>query len=78
MGKYKITYDKNRCTGALSCVGINADLWVPTPDGKVELKGSKETKKGVFELLIDEKDFDKNKNAVKVCPPGAIKIEPAK
>lgn len=75
MGKYKIIYNKNRCTGALSCVGVNADLWRPTPDGKVDLAGSKEISSGIFELEIDEKDYPKNKNAPRVCPPGAIKIE---
>lgn len=75
MVKYKLIYDKNKCTGALSCVGVNADLWKPTSDGKVELAGSKEVRPGIFELVIEEKDYPKNRNTPRICPPGAIKIE---
>ena len=76
MGKYKITFSKVKCTGALSCVGVNPKIWKPTSDGKVDLIGSKDQKNGTFELIIDEKDYPKNRNAVKVCPAGAIKIVP--
>ena len=76
MGKYKIIFSKAKCTGALSCVGVNPKIWKPSSDGKVDLVGAKDQKNGTFELLIDEKDYPKNKNAVKVCPAGAIKIEP--
>ena len=76
MGKYKIIFNKDKCTGALSCVGVNPKIWKPSSDGKVDLVGAKDQKNGTFELLIDEKDYPKNKNAVKVCPAGAIKIEP--
>jgi len=75
MVKYKIIFDKNTCTGALSCSGINPDLWVPDKEGKVDLVGAKETSKGIFELELDEEGYEKNKDAVTVCPPGAIKIE---
>ncbi len=78
MGKYKIIFSKAKCTGALSCVGVNQKIWKPSSDGKVDLVGSKDLKNGTFELIIDEKDYQKNKNAAKVCPVGAIKIEPVK
>ena len=76
MTKYKITFDREGCIGALACSGVSEEFWVPAPDGKVDLKGAtfnEETKK--WELIIDEEHLDVNKLAAEVCPVQVIIIE---
>ncbi|MFH0711382.1 MAG: ferredoxin [Candidatus Aenigmatarchaeota archaeon] len=74
MTKYKITFDRNKCIGALNCVGAAPDFWKLANDGKVDLVNSK--KKGnSFELIVDEKDYKNNLTASKVCPAQAVKVE---
>ena len=75
MAKYKIVFDRSKCIGALNCVGAAPDFWKTAEDGKVDLEGAKEVKKGMFELVIDEKNLQKNKLAMTSCPAAAIKIE---
>jgi len=76
MTKYKIIFDREACIGALSCNVIAPEFWELSKDGKVDLKEAKfneKTKK--FELIVDEKDLNINKEAESVCPVLAIKIE---
>ena len=76
MTKYKISYDRDACIGALGCLGVTEDLWELKDDGKVNLRGStfnEETKK--WELILDEKDFDIAKASEDSCPVQAIKVE---
>ena len=75
MAKYKIIFNRDKCIGALNCVGAAPEFWKRADDGKVDLAGSGEVKKGMFELMIDEKDLKRNSLAMKVCPAKAIKIE---
>ena len=76
MAKYKISYDREACIGALGCLGVTEELWELKEDGKVDLKGAKfneETQK--WELIVDEKDFDIAKASEDSCPVQAIKVE---
>ena len=76
MAKYKISYDREACIGALGCLGVTEELWELKDDGKVDLKGSvfnKETQR--WELIIDGKDFDIAKASEDSCPVQAIKVE---
>jgi len=75
MAKYKVVFDRNKCTGALNCVGAAPDFWKRADDGKVDLAGAGQVKSGTFELVIDEKDLKKNQLAAKVCPAKAIKVQ---
>jgi len=75
MVKYKVIFNRTKCTGALNCVGASPDFWKRADDGKVDLANSGQVKNGIFELIIDEKDLKKNTLAMKVCPAKAIKIE---
>ena len=75
MVKYKIEFDRELCIGALACTAVAEKFWPRADDGKVDLSGAKyneETKK--WELIIDEKDYEINKDAAEVCPVDAIKI----
>ena len=50
-------------------------LWPRAEDGKVDLTGAtynKQTKK--WDLIIDEKNFEINKDAADVCPVDAINV----
>ena len=75
MAKYKIEYDREICIGALACNAVAEHFWPRAKDGKVDLANAsynEQTKK--WELIIDEKDFEINKDAADVCPVDAIKI----
>lgn len=75
MQKYKIEFDRETCIGALACNAVAEDFWPRAKDGKVDLADAsynEQTKK--WELIIDEKDFELNKDAADVCPVDAIKL----
>jgi len=75
MTKYKIEFDRELCIGALACNAIAEDFWPRSEDGKVDLTNAKyneETKK--WELIIDVKDYETNKEAADACPVDAIVI----
>ena len=75
MAKYKIEFDRELCIGAVACTAVAPDFWPTSDDGKVDLVNAtynEETKK--WELIIEEKDFEVNKESAEVCPVEAIKI----
>jgi ferredoxin len=74
MKKYKIIFDREVCIGALACSAVSPDLWEIAKDGKVDLKGAKKNSEGKWELVIEEKDLQREKDAAHVCPVEAIKI----
>ncbi|MBI2670927.1 ferredoxin [Candidatus Woesearchaeota archaeon] len=75
MAKYKITFDREACIGAIACVSVNPKYWLTAEDGKVDLKGAKKNKDGKWELIIGEEDFVINRDSAEVCPVLAIKVE---
>ena len=73
MVKYKIEFDRELCIGAIACTAVAESFWPRSDDGKVDLSGAtynEETKK--WELIIEEKDYEINKEAAEVCPVDAI------
>lgn len=75
MAMYKIEFDRELCIGALACTAVAPDFWPRAEDGKVDLTGAtynETTKK--WELTIEEKDFEINKESAEVCPVEAIKV----
>jgi len=75
MPKYKIEFDREVCIGALACTAVAEKFWPRAEDGKVDLTNStynEKTKK--WELIIDEKDYEINKDAAEVCPVDVIVI----
>ena len=75
MTKYKITFDREACIGAIACVAVNPKYWVMDPDGKANLINAKKNKDGKWELIVGEEDFIINRDAAEVCPVLVIKIE---
>ncbi|MEM5801851.1 MAG: ferredoxin [Candidatus Aenigmatarchaeota archaeon] len=72
--KYKIVYEWDICIGAANCEAVAPEFWHMDENQKAVLKGSKEIKKKVFELIITEKDLEKNLMAAKLCPVNCIHI----
>jgi ferredoxin len=75
MAKYKVEFDRELCVGAIACSAVAEDFYIKSADGKVDLAGSaynEQTKK--WELIIDEKDYAVNDDALSACPVAAIKI----
>ncbi len=73
MAKYKVVFIRNECIGALACVAVHGARWIPSPDGKVDLKGSND-EQGNPVLWIDEKELPKMKEAAESCPVTVIHI----
>ena len=74
--KFKITLDRTACIGVYACVEADAKLWLKSDDGKVDLANAKEVSPGIWEIILEEGQF--NPEAEKVCPVVAIKIEEVK
>lgn len=64
MVNYKIEFDRKACIGAAACVAVCPDNWQLAKDGKANVR-----KKD-----IDEKNFEKNMEAAKMCPVNCIHI----
>ena len=78
MAKYKITFDREACIGALACAAVSPKHWKIADDGKVDLIGGKKNKQGNYELIIDESDLKITQESAEVCPVLVIKIEKTK
>ena len=72
--KYKITFDRENCIGALACISVAAKFWEDSNDGKVNLIGGKKAANGEYELIIEASDYELAKDSVDVCPVAIIKI----
>lgn len=72
---YKVIFDRNKCEDNLICVAVCNKFWKTNSNGKTYLKGAKEVKPGIFELVISDKDFECNDKARKGCPKNAIKVK---
>jgi len=76
MAKYKISFDREACIGALACLAVADKFYKESDDGKVDLNDATYNEDtGKWELIIDEDDFDINQEAAEVCPVIAIKVE---
>ncbi len=72
--KYKIVYDRDGCIGAFACVAVNPEHWIiAEKENKVDLVNSIKVNEH-YELIIDEQDLQKLKDAAEVCPVNVIKI----
>lgn len=74
MTKYKVVHQREECLGCGACAAVCPKFWEMAKDGKSKLKKAKETKPGIFELEIEEKDYPCHKEAEEVCPVQVIKI----
>lgn len=73
--KYRIVHDRPGCIGCSACVSVNEKYWEMKDDGKSSIKHSNMKHDGDCEVLDDDEDFDKNKEAAEVCPVNVIHIE---
>lgn len=75
MVKYRIIFDREKCIGALSCVAVHPALWIPTSDGKVDMKNAVKRPDGKWEIIVEEEEYPVNKEAAEVCPVNVIVVE---
>ena len=71
---YKLQHNKADCIGCGACEAVAPDFFEMKDDGKVQLKGGKETGKDIWERDIEEKDFQTVKDAADSCPVNVIHI----
>ncbi|MGB0851618.1 MAG: ferredoxin [Bacteroidia bacterium] len=70
----QIIFYRQKCIGCNACFEAAPEQWaVSRKDGKCNLIGAIE-KKGVFQLKIDDEDYDNNKIAAANCPVRVIKV----
>lgn len=73
--KYLVQYDRKGCIGAGICEAMNPELWKVLDTKKAELKDSALNEQNqMFELYIDESEFEKMKAAAEGCPKLVIHI----
>ncbi len=71
--RYKIIYDRIGCIEFGGCAAASPFFEI-AKDKKADLLNSKKNKDGFYELIIDEADFPKNKDAAEICPAKVIHI----
>ena len=74
MATFKIIYDREGCIGAGVCAAVADKFWKMVDDGKADLVGGVKNAEGKWELEIDEKDLDINKQAAEGCPALVIHL----
>ena len=75
MAKYAVEYDRKNCIGVSSCALLADKFWVMNrEDDKAVLVGSKPKGNDIWELKIDAKDLEVNKEAARNCPVNVIRI----
>ena len=72
--KYRIIYDRQACIGAAACVAVFDKRWEMVADNKANLKGGTETSKDVWQLDIDDSEYEDLKTSGDVCPVNAIHV----
>lgn len=75
MVKFKIIHDRANCIGCGACAAICEEFWEMDNDGKSNIIKGKKLDNGTEELLIEEKDFEANKEAAESCPVNVIHLK---
>jgi ferredoxin len=71
----RILFQRVKCIGCNGCVEAAPDRWrVSTRDGRCMLIGSKE-KKGIYQVLVDDEEYEQNRKAAANCPVKIIRLE---
>lgn len=69
MKRYKVIYDRNLCIGAAACnTAAPEGFEIDKEDGKANMLGSDKVAHEKFEVIIDEEQYAKFKDASDVCP----------
>jgi ferredoxin len=76
---YKVALDKETCIGCGTCGAIYPEKFeLDTQKGKAKLKGSSVKKSDSEEIVVNDKEFKKVKEAAESCPVNAIHITETK
>jgi ferredoxin len=71
---FKIIFYRSKCIGCNACVEAAPDRWrISKTDGKSNLIDAIE-KKGVFQAVASDVEFEKNFIAAQNCPVKVIKV----
>lgn len=73
---FRIIHDKPICIGCGACAAVNPDFWVmEETDDELKSHLNNSEKLGAMEkLLIEEEDYELNKEAADVCPVNCIHL----
>lgn len=75
---YRIEHDRPNCIACAACAITAPEFWKISEDGKSELAGSSHVVENgeitAEKLEIEEKDFEKNREAADMCPVNVIHI----
>ena len=75
MSKIKLIHRREKCIGCNVCFEASPSNWkINSEDGKADLIGGKEVKKGVFIKDISLDEVEENKIAEEGCPMGIIDV----
>lgn len=73
--KWLVQYDRKTCIGSGTCEAMNPERWKLLDTRKAELKGAIFNEQSqMFELEINDDEFEKMKAAAEGCPPICIHI----
>lgn len=64
MAEYRISVDRNGCLADTICTAICSSNWFMDDDGKASFRKE----------IVDESEYECNKEAALSCPTGIIKI----
>lgn len=71
----RITHFRKKCIGCFYCAEVAPERWqMNENDGKSNLIGAKE-KKGIYNLLTTDDEYEAQVEAAELCPVNIIRIE---
>lgn len=74
--KIRVSHQRNKCIGCGSCVLLASKNWkMNDNDGRSDLIEGVLQKNGVVTSVIDEGEYEANKDAADACPVGIIRFE---
>ena len=75
----RIFFQRSKCIGCNACVEANKIRWrVSRKDGKCNLVGGKEKRRGIFIADVEDEEYSSNLKASKNCAVKIIKLEKIK
>jgi len=71
----RIIHQRVKCIGCGYCVEVAPYRWLMNEgDGKSDLISAK-NKKGIYNLVVADDEYEDNKEAAELCPVKIIKVE---
>jgi ferredoxin len=72
--KYILQHDRPNCIGCGACAVVAPKFWEMNDDGKSDIKGGQAKPNNWQEKIIEEADFEINKEAAESCPVEVIHL----